>query len=243
MAPKLFNLMQSAGGDEESALFQHLADTFPGEINNLVNWIADEARNFWSNKALEISAWGGKYAAAIRVEYLGQTDVARVYVDEDLIDPGSKKPFAMFVMMTEDGVRPWSIKEALLNSKRVKTSSKGIKYILVPFRYRVPGKQKPTSSFSGVLPQDAYKVAKEGGRLGPEAGNLAGLTRYDNESGMHGQYMTFRCVTEKSKGWQYPGKTPTPVYQEVLTYLERVIPELIANYLSNKVKAMNQEMK
>jgi hypothetical protein len=242
MGPKLFNLLQAAGGDAESALFQHLAETFPEEIGNLVNWIADDARNFWENRALERSAWGSKYAAAIKVEYLGQTDVARVYVDEDDLDPGSGKPFSMFVMMTEEGVKPWSIKEALLNSKRIKTSSKGIKYILVPFRYRIPGKQKPTSSFAGVLPQDAYKVAKEGGKLGPEAGNLAGLTRYDNESGMHGQYMTFRCVTEKSKGWQHPGKMPTPVYPEVLAYLEKKIPEMISNYLEQKVKALKKEV-
>ena len=60
-----------------------------------------------------------------------------VFVDESVKD-SSGKPAMMFAKMIEQGVQSWSIKDALLKSAKAKTSSAGIKYMVVPLPVRTP---------------------------------------------------------------------------------------------------------
>jgi hypothetical protein len=237
------NMFDVFAGDTGTAVMRLLAllgKNLENQASGLANTIADMAAQFWRGEAIAASPWGDKYANAIRVDPSTGGQEARVYVDEEQVDERSQRPAIMFVNMVEEGMRSFSIKEGLLNSKRVKTTTKGIRYIIVPFRYRTPKKnQKPASGFAGVMPKDVYALVKSGVPLrGKDYGHMAGLKRYDNEAGGHGQFFTFRMVTEKSQGWQHPGVRPTPVFEKVLTQVQQMVSAALDNYLRSLVADM-----
>lgn len=80
--------------------------------------------------------------------------------------------------------------------------------------------QRESGNFPGkMIPQAKYKW---GGRLqhadlaragigGQQAQRMAGMVRFDNPGGKHSQYLTFRVMSEDSRGWirpAQPGKFP-----------------------------------
>jgi len=243
----IFDVLEGIEGHLISELLRYCSNTFPDEISSLTNVMAEKTRDYWQQEALARSAWGSKYAQAIKIEYASVGGIAKVYVDGKNKDPRSNKPFALFVNMTESGVGTFDIKKGLLGSDKARMTNHGVKYIIVPFRFRVPGKQKAASGFSGVMPKDIYqhvksgKTYKDNGLRGKKFANMSGLKKYDKAAGGHGQYFTFRMVTEKSEGWIYPGKAPTPVYPKVLKRVQAVIEQHLDNYIRSKLNAIQRD--
>lgn len=206
---KQISILSGLTNEAQKALTKKVNELF-GASDGFLEYLQEISLSIWANTAIEENkSWGPMYASALRKSKSG--DVARVYVDES--DSRYK-----FVEMMEEGVKPWSIRDALLNSKKVRYSKTGARYIAVPFRWKTPtqqGGEKPLSSFAGNIPRDVYQIVKAGGRLGGGWGNLSGLKRYGSEK--HSQYMTFRMVSDNTptSKWQHPGKRATPVYDKV----------------------------
>jgi hypothetical protein len=226
---------QNMAEEQVAKIVDAIDKGMPGILGLFIKGMAE----YWQNEALGAGGWGSKYAGAVK--YTIDKDSGEAYLDEDILDKGSKKPNFMFAMMMEEGVKAWSIKKALLNSSKAKFRN-GIKYIIVPFPVASPRKEttiKGTSQFQGREMTDAiHDIAKGGGiasgklKSGQE---VSGLTKYVTKQ-HHEQYGTFRIVTEKSKGWEYPNVPPEPVFPSVLNEANRRINEIITEFLKAIVK-------
>lgn len=216
--------------DADRMLWRVLARAFPSEAADLCNGIIARTAEYWSLALQDASPWGARAASTLTVERMGDEGEASVSHD-------SGHPEAMFYGMVEEGVRSWSIKDALLRGKRAKKSASGERYATVPFRWRTPGKLRPTASFAGVMSPDAGRLAAAGKIVGPEHGHLAGLKRYGE--GVHSRYMTFRSVSERSTGWQYPAIPATPVFEKVEKAVERLAREAVGNWIADKVRELS----
>jgi len=248
----VFDVLSGPVGRMVAVILDRTRDTLPGISEKISIVIAQNAQKIWQAEAMKTpTAWGGKYADAIKID-VGASGFARVYVDESSTDPRTGKPNILFVNLVEDGMKSFSIKDALLNSEKVHISAKGTRYIHVPFRWRVPVKgQAPASGFAGTMPKAVYDVVKGGGaKLGEytmksptgKMVSLAGLQRYGG--GGHSQYLTFRTVSEKSKGWQHPGKRATPVFDKVLSKVESMIEQFLMEFLrvyGDDIKAKTEQ--
>ncbi len=248
----VFDVLSGPLGAKVVELMAMLNENVPKQAQGLLNTITDKAYELWYEEARSVpTGWGEKYAQAITVEPAGPNGgFAKIYVDDGKTDPRTGKPAFLFVNLVEDGMKSFSIKEGLMKSDRVRTMTrkrdgKSIKFIIVPFRHRTPKKgQAPASGFADVMPDDVYKIAKSGTVVrGEKYGKLSGLKRYDNEGGGHGQFLTFRMVTEESKGWQHPGKGATPVFDKVLEHVERMIAKTLQAYAEAMLKRIEAENK
>jgi hypothetical protein len=237
--------LEEAGSQLSEDQFVKIANAIESGMPGVIQTIAQGTAQFWKSEASGKGGWGEKYAQAVKYEVTGTK--AEVFVDETLKDPSSNKSLMMFANMVENGVKSWSIKDALMQSDKVKTSSTGIKYIVIPFPVATPRKAsagKGRSQFGGrEMTQEMYKIVKSGGKLGSgsvKAGardvNISGLSRYKTQK-LHGQYGIFRMVSEKSQGWIHPGKSSDPVYPEVLEFVNKQINEMLSAYC----KAIVQE--
>ncbi len=226
--------------------FDKIATAIDKALPGVIAVIAQGATEYWKAEALgRGGGWGAKYAAAIRYQVTGTSAV--IDIDDSAMDKTSGKSLFMFAEMIERGVKSWSIKEALLASEKVKTSSAGIKYIVVPMPVAAPRKPEAgpgRSHFGGrEMTSEMHKILKDGGSLagaslksGVRDVNASGLTQYNTRQ-LHSQFGIFMCVSEKTKGWIHPGAGPDPVYPEVLAFLNRQISQAI----SGLCKAIVQE--
>lgn len=220
-------------------------EIMPETTINLVNMLTDkahelyvlEAKNTPTRKDGSPSLWGEKYASTIKTQHVvGKVGgIAKVFVDEQ------DKNFR-FVEHVEKGIEQWSIKDALLKGKAARRNQSlyGRTFVIVPFRYRVPGRMRPTSSaFAGIMPVDVYKKAKQGEKISKDYGHLAGLTKVSE--GVHSQYMTFRMVTPDSKGWVYPKKAPQKVFEKVQKKIDKMVEGTIVNFINGFLKDIKKE--
>ena len=233
--------LENAGSQLSEEQFIKIVDVIEKGMPGIVKLITAKTAQDWKSAALESgTGWGSKYAGAITYKTDGKT--GEVFLDESMIDKMSNKPNIMFAKMVEEGVKSWSIKDALLASEKAKTSSSGIKYMVVPFPVAVPQKPGParqTGQFGGrEMTEEAHKIVKSGGRYsGPlkSGQEISGLTKYTTRQ-RHEQYGIFRCVTENSKGWQYPNKSERPVFPNVVNEIEKNIHELISAFCKEIVR-------
>lgn len=209
------------------------SEMFPNAAKDIANTMIDLSYQMWRDTAITMtrnksggqSGWGQKYADTLKVDYItGKEGTAKVYVDD-------KSPDYMFVEMVENGVTTWSIKDALLEGKaaRKNKAKYGTAFVRVPFQWHTPTTKPISSFYAGTMPTDIYKKAKSGQKIGKEYGNLAGLKKYGK--GVHSQYMTFRTVSENSKGWIYPSKPKTDVYETVKKRVERMMEQAIISLI------------
>lgn len=188
-------------------LMSFLSGSFQEHVRTFVVVLGQDALEIWKSEAKN-SVWGEQYASALKMTETG---------DGVVIEPDSTNANYKFYLMTEEGVRPWSIRDALLNGKAAARNMAmyGTLFVHVPLRQRTPtaGPTKVTSSFAGVMPKNIYQMSKSGQQVS-DAGNLTGLKRYGANN--HGQYMTFRTVSEKTPkdAWQHPGSAPDPIFSE-----------------------------
>ena len=136
---------------------------------------------------------------------------------------------------------PIDLKPGLLFGRSSKVSKKGVRYAVVPFRKKTPGRGKYELE---TLPRDIYRAAVRGQPILPSSemgqrfqrtgyggeewmsGPFANLTRYAGTFRGGGRYFTFRTVSENSPplSWIRP-------------------PFLRNQYLSQRVESlMNQRL-
>lgn len=240
------NALESAGSQASEEQFSKIAEaienSFPGILATLVYGMQEH----WKAEARNVSTgWGAKYASAIKAKIEGNK--GEVYVDESLTDKISNKPIMMFVQMIEQGMKSFSIKDAVLASEKAKESADGVKYISIPFPIatpRRPGQGTMMSKFGGrEMTREMHKFVKSGGKL--DVGttlkiknreiDITGLTRYVTRQ-RHEQYGIFRTVSEKSQGWQHPGVAAEPVYEKVLAEVNKKIQEVVSEFCREIVK-------
>jgi len=224
--------------------FYNIVNEVNGSMPDIMQILGKRISEQWKELAKEGERWGSKYAKAIKYKVEGTT--VDVYLDEGLIDKGSKKPYFMFAMMMEQGVKSWSIKDALLASEKAKTSKDGIKYMVVPFPVSTPRKagQGTMQNKFGKreMTREMYNIVKSGGKLKTGTVNaygkdvdVSGLVKYQTRQ-LHSQFGIFRAVSEKSSGWQYPNVEADPVFPQVLAEVNNQIRDLLTDYCRAVVK-------
>jgi hypothetical protein len=224
-------------------VLNRIESSMPG----ITGFLLEDIYGEWRQKALDAKGWGSKYINALKVKI--ENDGGSIYLDKDVMDKSSNRPFFMFAMMMEHGIKTWSIKDALLSSKKAHTGKDGVKYITVPFPVRTPGKEGNMSSkFGGRrMTKDMHEIVKSGGTIGEGTTitvkntlrsfevDISGLSRYNTRQ-FHSQYGIFRRVSENSKGWQYPNKSATPIYPSVVDYVHRRIQEVLTDFCQEIIK-------
>lgn len=159
--------LESAGRELSESQFVQVANRINETLPGIIDLLAQGTAEYWKSEASSKGGWGEKYARSIKYKVSGNR--AEVFVDENMKDSGSNKPLAMFAKMVEDGVKSWSIKDALLASEKAKTSSDGIKYMVIPFPVATPRKSssgKGKSQFGGrEMTAEMYKIVKSGGAV------------------------------------------------------------------------------
>lgn len=236
IADSLEEAGSQASEEQMNNIVSAIDESFPGVIGVLTNGI----KELWKAEAKNSGGWGQKYSNAIKARVTGNQ--GEVYIDENMVDKGSKRKNFMFVKMVEEGMKSFSIKDGLLASDKAKTGPDGIKYIVVPFPVATPKAttSKSASQFGGrEMTKEMYDIVRSGGRL--KSGTLktgedvSGLTRYNTRQ-LHSQYGIFRRVSENSKGWQHPGVAPSPVFPGVKAQVDKRIHEIVSEYCKEIVK-------
>lgn len=238
-----FNIFDANSATD--AIVAYLEEVAPEALKGYVNKMLDFSFQLWTAEAKDSGPWGDRYASTLQVEYARSgASEGRVYSDES-------HPNAMFVNIVENGMKSFSIKDALLAGKAARRNKAkfGRVFVHVPFRQRTPkqnDQSKTHSSFAGQLPEEIYEIAKSGGRvtvdMAKAAGNenLAGLKRYGNS--VHGQYMTFRTVSEKSQDWRHPGAAATPVFPRVEKMIQAQVQETILKYIDGLLDGLKGQL-
>jgi len=232
--------LNDAVAQTSEAQFQQIAEQIDESMGGIVELLTYGMQESWQNEARASGGWGEKYANAIKAEVNGNT--GEIYVDETLVDKESNKPNMMFVNMVEQGMKSFSIKDALMRSDKAKISSDGVKYMSIPMPVSTPrtaGQGKQQTKFGKrEMTREAYNIVKNGGKFSgslKKGGEVAGLTKYVTRQ-FHGQYGMFLTVSENSKGFVHPGKAATPVYPKVLAEVNKRIGEVIQEFVKGVVK-------
>ena len=233
--------------EQMNNLVRIIDNALPGLLNNMII----DTKNEWTQQALEAKGWGTKYIQAIKLKF--EKDGGSVYLDPNIMDKSSNRPFFMFALMMENGVKSWSIKDALLASKKAHTGKDGVKYITIPFPVHTPGKDgKMASKFGGrKMTTDMHALVKAGEKV-PEGTtinvkntirsfevDITGLTRYNTRQ-FHSQYGIFRRVSSRSEGWQYPDIPAQPIFPSVVDYVHRRITEDITAFCQEVVREFSE---
>jgi len=242
MIDSVIEALEGAGSTVSEEQFFKIAGAINDEMPGVLQVIVQGMAEHWRTEALKAGGWGSKYAPAITYEVEGNK--GEIYLDDELLDKGTNKPNIMFAMMMEKGVRSWSIKDALMKSDKVKIGKDGVKYIYIPLPVATPRKkgQGNMQSHFGKreMTDEIYKIVKGGGKIPqgttlPSGQDVSGLTKYNTRQ-FHSQYGMFRCVSENSKGWQYPHIPAEPIFPSVLQEVDKTINHVITEFLSAIVK-------
>ena len=240
--------LEEAGRSLSEAQFIEITNRIEESMPGVIQVLAQGTAAQWRAEARSKGGWGEKYAQAIKYEVSGNS--AEIFLDEEMMDKTSNKPNIMYAKMVEEGVKSWSIKDALLASDKAKIGPSGIKYMIVPFPVATPRKAssgKGKSSFGGrEMTQAMYKIVKGGGKLtsgslnvGGRDVDVSGLSKYNTRQ-LHGQYGIFRCVSERSQGWQYPMTPKDPVYPSVLEFVNKQVRDVVAEFCRAIVKEFDK---
>lgn len=226
----IMSAVNKSGEEYAQQIIERIDDSIPGVLELLIN----DSTEYWKETAVgKGGGWGEIYASAIKNKK--SDNGGEIYIDES-VKGKNNKPAKMFSEMVEKGVSTWSIRDAILKSSKAKTSKDGIKYIIIPMPVHTPSKKgqgKMSSRFGGrEMSADVYKIVKNGGRAPSgtmdKSGerDISGLTKFETRQ-FHSQYGIFRCVSSKSTGWQYPEKSPRPVFPSVVDYVNKRVAEIV----------------
>lgn len=240
--------LEEAGIQMSLEQFEKVVEAIDEGMPGVIEVLTYGMQEYWQSEASKTSRWGKFYAQAIKVEYDG--DTGRIFLDEESQAKGTKITNFIFAMMVEGGVKSWSIKKALLASDKAKVSSTGIRYMIVPFPVAVPRRSNQGTMQSRFgrreMTAEMHKIVKAGGKLktgtlspyGKEI-DVSGLSKWTTRQ-FHEQYGIFRCVSEKSEGWQYPNIAEEPVYPAVLEEVNRQIQKVLTEFCREIVKEYSQ---
>jgi hypothetical protein len=242
-----------------SDLVQAVTMTRAGMFNNLagaVQRVAEAGVSRWQQAVFAAPLWEGEqkeYAASIRAHQTGPLswEIVSDY---------------RFVEDIENGRPPRDLKVMLNTSLKVRTSKKGVRYLIIPFRHGTPG----NGAHARAMPQAIYDTAKHldpsrivghglrlsgtgawdintkqpatvrkrkylwGGRLGAQPEHklktshrsdpFAGMVRMDATppgAKRYSQFLTFRVMSEASRGWVVPAKPGLGLAKAVAESLKR----------------------
>ena len=232
-------MSENLSAEAMNRVINQIKNAMPG----LIELMTYQTQDTWRTMAGDAGGWGDKYAKIVKADFDGKE--GNVYLDETMMDSQSKKPNFMFAMMMENGVASWSIKDALMKSDKAKTGKDGIKYITIPLPVATPrktGSGHKMSYFGGrEMSGEIHKLVKAGGKApegstvnvttmrGSKDVDISGLAKYTTQQ-RHSQYGIFRRVSEKSKGWQYPNVSTTPIFDSVIKYVEKRMAEVVADF-------------
>lgn len=236
--------MENAEADLSEEMVERIISQIDSAMPGIIELIIQDAEEHWKESAIGSgTGWGQKYANAIKSK-VSDTE-GSIFLDESVMD-STGKPAIMFAKMVENGVKSWSIKEALLKSDKAKISKDGVRYIIIPFPVHTPQKKsagKMSSNFGGrSMSSDVYNIVKSGGKApagtkSTSGKDISGLSKWETQK-FHGGYGIFRVVSEKSSGWIYPGVSARPVFSSVVDYVEKRIAEIV-NALCESIIKMN----
>lgn len=237
--------LESAGKQVSEEQFDKIVEAIDDAMPGVIEVLVYGMQEYWQIEAQKTSRWGRQYAEAIKAK-VDDKGEGEIYLDETTIAKGTKITNFVFAMMVEQGVKTWSIKDALLASERAKTSHEGIKYIIIPFPVAVPrtaNQGKMTAKFGQrEMTKAMYDIVHAGGKLKSGSLNVrgkdmdvSGLSRWTSRK-YHQQYGIFRCVSEKSRGWQYPNIEREPVFPAVLEEVNHRIQEMLHEFCKAIVK-------
>lgn len=68
---------------------------------------------------------------------------------------------SVVALMVEEGASPFDEKRGFSISDKKKEKKDGGWYLTIPFRHATPGAVAESGAFSGILPQDIYKIVKD----------------------------------------------------------------------------------
>ena len=190
-------------------------------MNQAVNAVAQATAIHWQTAVRQAKLWSGEkdaYAASITYRMTGDFS-AVVWSDY------------RYAQEIETGRPPRDLKRMLQTSMKVRTTKAGTRYLIIPFRHNadtVPAEAK-TMSLSTVvghgrrlsgtgawsLKTQAPATVRQrrynwGDRLtGPNVSrNQHGMVRMNTATGgkKSSAYLTFRVMSEKSRGWIIPAQ-------------------------------------
>lgn len=244
--------LEEVGAHTSEAQFMKIAQAIEDAMPGVIGAITQGVANFWKKEASDSgTGWGSKYASAITYKVDGTE--GEIYLDEEKIDKMSNKPSIMFAKMVEEGMKSFSIKDALLKSEKAKEGKDGIKYMIIPFPVATPrreGQGTMASQFGGrEMTAEVYKIVKSGAKsitssmadtlsgkgASGEGGSIPGLTKYQTRQ-YHEGYGMFRCVSEKSTGWVHPGVAASPVFPRVIEEVNRQISDVLSAFCREIVR-------
>ena len=126
----------------------------------LVNQITDRIFYNWQNAAMNgLNSSRKQYINSLNI---GQVSPTRKYIQLT----GS------WANMLEEGFGAYDMKPGMLASPKAKVTKKGVKYIVIPFRWGTPGSIGESEVFANVMPRDIYAVARQ---LRPTITNAQGV--------------------------------------------------------------------
>lgn len=230
------------------------AQLFP-LVNQAVNGIAQATAARWVEAVQRAKLWSGeKDAYAKTISYKMTGDFTAV-VSSDY----------KFVQDIETGRPPRDLKRMLDTSMKVRVTTKGTRYLIIPFRHNTPG----NGAHAQPMSPDVYAQAKtlslstitgHGRRLSGTGAfslktkaaatvrqrtynwgdRLAGATVPKNQQGMvrmntatgegkkSSQFLTFRVMSEKSKGWIIPAQPGQNIAEGVAKEMQPVAESFMA---------------
>jgi len=130
-------------------------------MKSTLNAIVDEFMSIWeSNIGRELKGTRGEYKRAIFVDR----------IDDFNVIVGLSPRASKLALMLEEGASPFDIKEGFAKSSKRKFNKDGKWFLTVPFRFATPGALGESSAFSGRLPSEVHKLAKEKASVDPGKG-------------------------------------------------------------------------
>lgn len=228
-------------------------------LTQAVSLVAQQTAINWQTAVRDAKLWVGEkdaYAESIQVKMTGAFS-ALVWTDYKLAQE------------IETGRPARDLKRMLDTSLKVRTSKRGQRYLIIPFRHSTPGANATGPS----MPEHVYKAARKleassvtgmttrlsgtgvmdiktrdfltvpqriykwGGRLppgmmGPNAkgktDRFAGMVRFQEpgKKPRYSTYMTFRVMSENSRGWIIPAKPGLNIAKGVVSDMQPVAEEI-----------------
>lgn len=231
-------------------------------VNQAVNGIAQATASRWIESVQRAKLWSGeKDAYAKTITYRMTGDFSAV-VESDY----------RYAADIENGRPPRDLKKMLDTSMKVRTTSKGTRYLIIPFRHNTPGNGAHAPEMSpGVHAQakmlsmstivghtrrvsgtGAYSLKTQGPAtvrqrkynwgdrlVGPDVPkNQQGMVRMNTATGegkKSSAFLTFRVMSEKSKGWIVPAQPGLHIARDVQQEMQPVAEEFLSEALKRSL--------
>lgn len=220
-------------------------------VNQAVNGIAQATASRWIEAVQRAKLWSGEKDAYAKTITYRMTGSFSAVVESDY----------RYAQDIETGRPPRDLKKMLDTSMKVRTTTKGTRYLIIPFRHSADtaptaAKQMSMSTIVGharrVSGTGAYSIKTQapatvrqrkynwGDRLaGPDIPkNQQGMVRMNTATGegkKSSAYLTFRVMSEKSKGWIIPAQPGQHIAQGVQQEMQPVAETILSEAIKRSI--------